>query len=211
MTKDDPDDISDDIEKLSERKNYLALWLSRHRIEQDAAHQVQMMKDRTDWELDALENRPSEADEIPYQSFSDRLEQENQFLINYLPLPTIYHLGPVTTSSSVTTSGTADVFEYVSRIGDLNTPEALAFSEEYTSRYRKIQTCKIVQCRCENLSRSCDHPPAWEDFRRHSMAYLDYKIDPRKRTDAAMEMRTLLDGIQRRFVESGQEVGRRKI
>ncbi len=32
MTKDDPDDISDDIEKLSERKNYLALWLSRHRL-----------------------------------------------------------------------------------------------------------------------------------------------------------------------------------
>jgi hypothetical protein len=79
------DDLSDDIDKLRERKEYYEQWLEGIRKAQKVVPVVSQNLEITDWQLRALKNRPEEANEIPYPRDPGLLEQENNYIRHIFP------------------------------------------------------------------------------------------------------------------------------
>lgn len=196
MADENPDEISDDIEKLEERKLFYEEWMNRYRGAQRAAPFVQMNLDMTNWELDALKNRPSEASEIPYKGISDQLDRENQYFRGVLPLIPNYGIPALYSSTAFSASGTVSVYEYVSRVGDLGTSDALNYANKYTANYHEIQNAHNRPNQIRELIIRLSAAGSLDRFDRAHQAYMTYKSQTGSRSAAAMEMRTLLDGIK---------------
>jgi hypothetical protein len=115
-----------------------------------------------------------------------------------------YDLGLVQSSTGISASGTASVYEFVSRVGDLQTPSAIDYSGSYTASYQKLQQEQDRPTEVRNLILKLGNPQTLERFDRAFTAYYGVSSDTAERTAAAMEMRTLLDGIKGDLFESAR-------
>jgi hypothetical protein len=187
---------SDDIKALEAKHEYLKEWLDRYRKAQYILPHVQMQLDITEWELNALSNRPEEASEIPSGGLTSRWNRDNDYLTDALPLMPDYDVRVLINSTAFTTEGSASVYEYVARVGDLGTPNAITYSNEYTTSYRVLQASQERPKAIRQLLEQFRNEQTLERFDRASKAYLATKSGVGERTAAALEMRTFLDGVK---------------
>jgi len=124
------------MKKLEAKRDYLEAYLQRYRKAQDAVPSVQMNLEMTEWEIQALSNRPDEADEIPFGDLEARFDREYDHLTRVLAMMPEYDPGVISVLSAVTTSGSASTYVYVARVGDLGTRETKEYSTKYTTAYR---------------------------------------------------------------------------
>jgi len=188
---------ADDLSDLKAKKKHLEEFLARYRQIQQVSQIVQMNLDSTNWEIEALENRPSIVAEMPLPP-----DLTTQFKLGYnysqaaFPLPPRYDLPLAANSIAVSTAGTTTTYAYVEQFGLLETPEAEAYSKKYTDIYSSIQQ---AQDRVKNVSKLIDKlgsPSTSEKFKRARNAYYAVKTGTGEQTSAAMEMRTLIDGVK---------------
>lgn len=184
------------MKKLEAKRDHLKDWLERHRKAQDAVPFVQMNLDITEWEIQALSNRPDEADEIPLGDLESKFGSEYDHLTRALPMMPEYDADALPTLTAVTTSGSADVFAYVTRVGSLGTPDACVYSQKYTVAYRELQAAQSRPKNVRDLLRKLGNPNTLQRFDRALNACFAATSGTGERTAAAGEMRTLLDGVQ---------------
>jgi hypothetical protein len=101
-----------------------------------------------------------------------------------------------THGTSIIVSNSSETFEYVRRVGDLNTPNAIAYSQCYGSEYSQLQLEQQRPRQVRRLLEKLDNPNTLERFERAYNAFMAYKNKTGRKTAAAFEMRTLLDGIK---------------
>jgi len=184
------------LEKLQEKHNYLKLWLERISKAQEVVPLVHRNLELTEWEIDALENAPQEADEIAIVDLSDMMDQDLELWKLNIPMVPPYDVKAVSSSSAFSISGTASLYGLVSRVGDLDTPAAVDYSGRYTVAYQELQHKQDREAEVRGLIDKLGNPQTLERFHRASAAYHAAASGTGQRTSAAFEMRTLLDGIQ---------------
>jgi len=186
----------DKTTSLQSQKEHLTEWLRRAKKTQDAVPIVQTILEVTDWEIEALSNYPEEADEIPLAGLAVKLERDHSYLINALPLPPDYSTGVLLNATAVTTSGSAGVYDYVTRVGDLGTPQAISYSEKFGGLYHDLLEAHSRPQTVRNLLTKLNNPQTLERFDTAYKAYMAAKSGVGTRTAAATEVRNLLDGVK---------------
>jgi hypothetical protein len=183
-------------EKLEAKSEYLKEWIERYKGAQEVVQYVQTNLDTTEWELQALNNRPDEADEIPLADLYTKFDRDYDYLTSALPMMPQYSPDAFLNSTAVSTSGSASVYEYVARVGDMGVPAAQAYSRKYTAIYHELQAAQARPKAIRDLLGKLGNPQTQERFDRALMAYSAAQSGTGERTTAALEMRTLLDGIK---------------
>ena len=186
----------DELEKLETRKAYLEEWLFRFRKAQAVVSIVQMNLDQTNWEIDAWRNRPAEAGEILTPYLSQKFDRENQFLQKaFHPMPN-YEMTDINRGTAVMISGSSILYEYVAKVGDLGTKNAIAYSSHYTAQYRELQEAQQRPAHVRSMIEAIGSRNTLERFDRAYLAFIAYRSSAGSKPAAGMEIRTLMDGIQ---------------
>jgi len=193
------------LEKLREKRDYLKLWLERIKNAQEVVPVVHQTLEQTEWEIDALENAPVEADEITVVDLSDTIDRELHYWKIHVPIPPPYDVKAVSSSSAISTSATACIYEFVSRVGDLETPATVEYSGMYTVSYQELQQKQDRVSEVRRLIDMLGNPQTLERFERALASYHAAESSTGQRTSAAIEMRTLLDGIQGDLFEKARD------
>ena len=188
---------SDEPEKLLRSQlDYCDEWLSRYREAQDVAVWVLKIRDATEWGIEALSNRPAEADAIIKPELASIIQDGNRYLMDALPMIPRYDVNLIASGSTVTMSGTAYLYSFVAEVGELGTPEAQEYSEKYGGLYRVLQGKQHRADEARDLVSKLGNPQTLRRFDDASRAYLLYKGGTKERTEAASDMRNLLYGIE---------------
>ena len=187
---------TDDINELKAKKKYLDEWLTRYKKAQEIVPQVQTNLELTEWELQALQDRPKEADEIPFLGLGTRLGEERTHLINALPMLPLYDADAMDSSTALASSGTASIFSYVAKVGDLESEEARRYSLRHTETYNQLQEAQQRPKAVRKLLAELGNKQIIERFDRAMAAFSATKSGSGERTSASLEMRTLLDGLK---------------
>ena len=195
MDSEEPNEISEDIKKLEERKKQLEGWQESLRKAQEAAPYVQENLEQTDWQVRALKNLPQEAVEIPYFGRQEELEQENKFLRDVFPILKSTDFPTVVSSTATTTSGSMNVHEYINRVRDLGTQNAIIYGNTYLAEYDQIQAAQGREKEVRSLIKIFGSTNLMERYNRAFMAYFAYKGKTGDKTAAGNEIRNLLLGL----------------
>jgi hypothetical protein len=186
----------DELDNRKAKHDYLANWLENYGQAEELVPKVQREKEKTEWEIEALDNAPDEADEIPKGDMVVNFEIDYEHLTHTLPMLPTFDTNAFMGSTGVSTSGTASVYEFVSRVGDIGTQKAIEYSNHFTGRYQAIQSehnrstdIRILLARFHNQGTS-------DRFERAEDSYMRFKAGVGERTAAAMEIRTFLDGLK---------------
>lgn len=185
-----------EIEKLNYRRNYYDEWLHRYRTATEVLPYIQSQRDITDWQLKALSSRPDEANEISQLGLGATFERENDYLRNTLPMMPPYDSNRILTYGSFSASGSASVYEYVTRVGGLGTPSANQYASQFTHSYQELQVTHNRAKDVRELISKLGNPQTLDRFDRAETAVAAARLDVGQRTSTAFETRTLLDGIQ---------------
>lgn len=197
--------MSDELENRKAKRDYLGSWLHNFAQAQDIVPRVQRELERTEWEIEALSNLPDEASEIPKGNITVLFDIDSKYLNKALPMLPGIDINTYSDSDTISTSGTASVYEYVSRVGDINTPEALKFSNYYTTKYQEIQLAQNRPNEIRALLKKLPNKGALERYNRSESSYMQFKAGVGKKTAAAMEMRTFLDGLSGELVQMAKQ------
>lgn len=198
------------INTLEAKKEYLTEWLARFKKAQGVLPPVQMHIDLTDWELDALTNSPDGAEDISIEELEEKIEGDYRFLQKALPMMPDYDFSTLTDSTSVAVSGAtgeSGFSGYVANVGELGTQEAIAYSRIYIDRYQELQESQFRPQVVRDLVKKLG-VQAIERFDRAFNAYIAFKSGIGERTAAALEMRTLIDGIKGDLFQRARSVPR---
>ena len=187
---------SEGINKLNSRRVYLNEWLDQHKKAQEVVPFVQRNLEFTEWEIEALNNTPDEADKIPLPDLSAKLDQENKFIKKAFPMIPAYDMIIVGDATAVSTSSSTDVYAFVSSVGDIGTPKAVEYSETYTAKYQELQSAHKRSDQVRRLLSGLTSPETTVRFDRASHAYNATRAGTAERTSAANEIRNLLYGVK---------------
>jgi hypothetical protein len=186
----------DELQNRKAKQNYLKTWLQNFGKAKGLIPHVQRELEKTEWEIEALSNKPDEASEIPTGEMGLLFQNDFSFLSQSLPMIPNFDSKASSTSDAFTTSGTASVFEFVSRVGDIDTPTAFEYSRYYTARYQAIQVAHNLPNQIRSLLERLPTNNTLDRFNRAEKSYLVFKAESGERTSAAIEMRTFIDGLK---------------
>lgn len=176
--------------------SYIERWLRRYKDIKEALPFIQKIKELLEWESEALEDKPEEAEEIPLPDVESEDFRRLDFFKNTFPMSPKIDKYQFINSTAVTTGGSSDLFQYVARVGDLDTPEAIRYSEEFTTKYEAIQENQSRQDDVESLIKSLGNHRTLERFHRAKQAIAEVKTEIGNRTSAANELRNLIRGVK---------------
>jgi len=188
---------SDELDKLLERRKYLADWLERNKKAQEMLPYVQQELELTELNIQALRKLPDEADEIPREDLSFTLNHENQHLKLALPLMPLYNREAFQSSSDEIISGsTATMTTFISRVGEIGTEASRSYANSYFSDYQKIQESQSRPAKVRKLIELLDDERIIKRYDVAYEAYIGLKSGIANRTGTASEMRNLLHGVK---------------
>lgn len=186
----------DEIKKLEEKQEHLTDWINKYNKATNALPFVQKQLDITNWEIDALNARPDEASEIPFPGLASAFERENDFLKRVLPQMPEYDMQQLLYSTAASTGGTIDVYEYITRVGDLDTPAAIEYEKTYSNAYQELQAAQNRRQSVRDFVLKLRNPQTLDRFDKASKAYSASKIQAGERTFAAYAFRDFLNGVK---------------
>lgn len=191
----------DSINQLKAQRDHLTIWLQRNKDAQSIVPVVQKMIDDLNWQIDALSNRPEEAEDVYLEFRPETIAR----LTGVIPPMPAYDGDQATSFYAATTSGSATVFGFVSRVGDIATPGAQAYSSKYLRSFQELRSSQDRPAEARELLVKLNKPNLLDRFDRAVNTYSSLKAGVAKRTAAASEMRTLIDGLQGILFERATE------
>jgi hypothetical protein len=190
-------EVDEGIKKMEERRSHLLEALESRKKAKEQIPYIQQDIDQIEWQLRALKARPPESDEIPFTITNDQLEEENKFIrISYPVLDVPFGLSVNSASSALTTSGSMGVYDYVNRVKDLGTPDAVNYGNTFISEYGKIQEAQQRPREVRELLEKLNSPNTLDRFDKALNAYQAYRSKSAEKTATANEMRNLLLGVR---------------
>jgi hypothetical protein len=187
---------NDEIQNRKDKRSYLTNWLHNFGQAQEIVPRVQKELEKTEWEIDALSNLPDEAVEIPSGDMTILFINDFKFLTNEaLPMIPTFDVSKMSSSDAITTSGTASVYGFVARIGDIATSSAFDYSYRYTKKYQEIQLAHNRPNEIRMLLAKLLNSNTAERFNKAEISYLQFKAGIGEKTSAAFELRTFVYGL----------------
>lgn len=184
------------LEKLKAKKRHLEEWLRNHKSADEVAAEVQKNLDFTNWQIDALEGSPDEADEIPRPDLTQTLDSDSAYLSQVLPPMPPYDMKRVVAASAFTSSGTIPIYQYVSRVGDLGTEDSIRYSTRVTVAFQELQQTYDRPGEIRELLAKLGNPGTLDRFDAALRSLYAYKRGTANRASPAIDMRTLIDGAK---------------
>lgn len=172
------------------------MWLDRFGRASKVAPYVQRNLELTEWELKAVTDCPDKAKESFPDSIGDAIDRDKEFVEKVLPIMPNYDEERIYLTSAVTSSGTVIINDFIYQTVILGTPEAKEYSEKYTGQYQKLQESHDLPKEVRSLIEKLKNSEVLRRFDEAEKTYWLLKAGPGKRTQLALELRTLLEGIQ---------------
>lgn len=196
MNDEKPEEMDENEQRLQDRKERFEDWIEDYHQRQEAYSFVQQNLDFTNWQVRAYKDRPSEADEIPSPYNPKKIERENQYLQGLYAIPS----EPISPShfsgTAVVSSSSSDVYTDLTRVGELRSCEAAKYANSYIAQYQQLQEAKDRLNQVKGLIGKLENPDTLERFDTVYKAHMEARRNPTKRRGAAMEIRTMLNGVQ---------------
>ncbi len=193
------------VEKLEAKRTHLQNWLERNKEAQRIVHFVQGNLELTEWEINTIENLPDNIQGVP-KDLETHYEHEYNYLLTVLPSLPKYNQEAMSSTLSVATSGSNTLYRFVAQLGESEEPKAKAYSDKYTKLYQGIQITQERPKAVRELLEKVKDNQILQRFDRAANAYLFVKSGTGARTAAAVEMRTLLDGLQGVLFEKARKI-----
>jgi len=184
------------LKKLKAKREYLEEWLANHKAADEVAAEVQKNLDFTNWQIDALETTPPEAEEIPWPDITKTLDSDTSYLVQVLPPMPFYQKNMVVSASAFTSSGTVSVFQYASRIRDIGTEASVKYSSRVTVAFQDLQRKYDRPSEVRNLLAQLGNAGTVDRFDTAVRSFDAYKRGTASRTAPAIDIRTLIDGVK---------------
>jgi hypothetical protein len=188
--------VSEDLFYLEKKRGHLTAWLSRFNTAKDIVPDVQKSLETTNWEIEALENRPKIPGDLLPDGLGSILERDYRFTAGAIPMMPSYNPVLSSTASSMAISGSVSVYDYVAGFADLGSPQATEYSQTYTQRYQQLQA---AQQRPEEvnwkMAKFCSQNTL-DRFNTAKNDYLSAKCGAVPRRQVALGIRNLLDGLK---------------
>ena len=187
-------------------RDYYKQWLERHKQASEIAPAVNDALCQVEWELAALADLPDEAKNISTTQLDDQAAEMYSEVESILPMMPEYPRVITFQVNSISTSSSTGVTTFVSHVGHLGTPEATNYASRHLAAYERLQE---AQCRPAVVRTAIE-----ELFTGDTLARFDAANTAMHQSvtglgtesAAAMEMRTLLDGIQGQlYVAAGRQ------
>lgn len=202
---------SEELNWLNKKKRHLEDWKANFRGAKDALPFVEANLVNTDWAIEALQNRPTMAGEQPFTGLVEKLERDYHYTVDALtPVPS-YDLTRLSTASSMATSGTASVYDYVRGFDRYDTPEVLGYAQTYLAKYNALQEAQHRPQQTRILVEKLKSPSTLERFDRALRSYLEVKSGIAAVTQAASEIRNLLYGVNGDLLELARKTPKEQI
>jgi len=186
----------EEIRKLEEEKEYILKWLANLGLAQELAPDVQRKLEQIEWQISALKNSPDEADEISTPNLKIEIDRDYQILPFALPEMPRYEITVFSSSDTFSSSGSSSVYEFVTRVGDLKTPDALNYSEAYTASYTNLEASKNRVNDIRNQLSVLGNQQTLDRFEEAHRDFYKYKGGVGDKKSAALSMRNFIDGIK---------------
>ncbi|MEQ1911577.1 MAG: hypothetical protein ABMA15_22360 [Vicinamibacterales bacterium] len=197
----------DDLKKLS---NQLHTWLDHYRSAARIAPSVQEAAEEVDWQISVLEARPTEAYSVPMTRFDERARFALQSVGQLLPEMPEYRPGIDLRINSITSSTGISANNYIVEVADLGTPSAVDWARRAQEGYQALQTAHRRHERVRELL-LVRFPLVVGRFDAAVVAYQQARLNVGHQSGAALEMRTVLDGIQGELFERARQNTREKM
>jgi len=127
------------FEAPKSRLDYFKEWLRRLKQAQDQIPIVQDLEERTEWEINTLNDLPEDAQEFFSLSLVDNYDITTEHLRESLPLPPEFNVLAVPSAAALSTSGSSSIYSAVSRAGEVDAEDIQKWSGIHTGLYREIQ------------------------------------------------------------------------
>jgi hypothetical protein len=201
------------VNKLKDTEDYLRTWLNRYRQATDIAPGVQETLEEVTWANNALCNVPPGAEGVSRDPVDRWTEFNHDHITRVLPqLPSFTSAnstGMINVSSSTASANNA-VMSYVLKVGGAGTPSANSYASEHVGAYMALQEKRGRVSQVRGLLNS-RWPRCIERFDAAVQAYKLQSVGTGSASNTALEMRTVLDGVQGElFVEARYKHGEKK-
>ena len=184
------------LDKLKQKREYLAEWLARVRSASRIAPQVQKDLEFTEWQIKAIDTRPVDADEIPMPELDRTADSDLANLPSAYPWLPQFNEDAPSSASAFTSTGTLSVSIYVGRVGDLDSQPAKEYSADQLSSLGALQAKHDRPSEVRALIARLRNPATLERLDRALQSYQSFQTGTGTRSAAAIDMRTLLDGVK---------------
>jgi hypothetical protein len=181
------------VEELNAKRDFLKGWLEQFKKAQDVVQYVQIHLDTTEWAIQVLSNCPADMTSV---DFANTFSSDYEHVTGVLPVMPDYDLNALRDSLAFSASGLSALYGFVSSVADMNTQEAQNYSDIYCHSYRELQNIQDRSNVVQDLLKKLNNHDTLDRFDRASKAYFAAKSSTGERTAAALEMRTLLDGVK---------------
>jgi hypothetical protein len=199
----------EEIENLRKKEEHLTEWLNRYGKAKIIVPDVQKNLEVTRWEIEALENRPTVAGEVPSASDLRYYTAEDyKNTVSGLPMMPDYNPMVMGTATSVTASGTTVVYNHIARYADFHDAKAVDFSNEQTRRYREIQERQERPKQVRSLMQIFCGINTLDRFDMSVQAYLSSKSGAIAGSDAANAIRNVIWGLKGDLFEKAKATPR---
>ena len=196
---------SEELNWLNEKKHYLEDWKVKFKGAKDVLPFVEANIVNTDWAIEALRNQPTTAGEQPFPGLVEKLERDYHYTVDALPPVPVYDLTRLSTASSMATSGTASVYDYVRGFGRYGTPEARRYAQTYITKYDALQEAQHRPQQTRIQVEKLKSPSTLDRFDRAGTSYVDAKSGIVAPTQATSEIRNLLYAIHGNLLEMARK------
>jgi len=131
--------MKEPIEIINAKKEYLDELKGRVNRFMEEITVIEKIEGITNWEQQAYSNLPEEAEEIPMNELVENLQKELDYLVSVYPLPPKYDQSYRGGTIAVAASGSSIAYEIVGRIGDIGTPEAIKYANNFIASFEALQ------------------------------------------------------------------------
>lgn len=195
---------------LRATEDQLREWLERFGKAQDAVPFVSRSLEVVHWERQALDNLPEEARRLQLPYTADYYRRRCDYLAGTLPRISDYDVDSVRNFPAVLTSGTVNYYGFLDEVADLQTPASQTYADTQKRTYSELQTRQMRIHDVRSLLCKLGSKRVLSQFERAFRAHSADATKTGARTAAAIEMRTLLDGVQGElFARAGHQRGQK--
>ena len=198
------------IKELRDRIQLLDDWLHNFKKAQENVLKVQFAKDMTEWELNAIQNLPKDAENIVSFAYpTNNIQTKTLYFANNLPNIDIKSHHGVPTSMIV--SGTPEIFAFVENVEQSGLEGANEYCRNTIDEYRVLQKKQEIVSKIIKQLEKLGNEYISNLFIQAINTYSYSKTETISSSSTLLEMRTFLDKLQGELFDHARNKPNEKI
>lgn len=184
------------IQNLEETKSHIDKWIDSVNKVYSSIPEAQRISENLKFEIDALKNAPIEANHFLVDFDSGPYLNLNDVQSVFEPLPDV-NKSKIGTLSLYSSSGSANLADFINLVGEMNTENSLIYYKEYSKKFQELQESQNRPNQIlDMLNSTTNSENTIERFRLAVDAYMQWKSGGLDSAKAANSMRNFLYGLK---------------